>query len=210
MLFTVKSYSSVPFGTLQVIGDTESSVRCVPLGTVLRTVTVGDAGMELVQCYAMRDCEVAGMGSARHTLLPMSAALAMAGTQTEFGRFLATINEDQTANYAKAAPRAVISQPMAGRSNADILEVQAAARAALSSMGYTVINTYFIDDWNEAQESTQSAVVSIPLNFLARSIDRMSRCHAAYFCAGWQDARGCRAERMLADEYGLKVLYEGV
>ena len=36
----------------------------------------------------------------------------------------------------------------------------------------------------------------------------MSLCHAAYFCKGWEDARGCRIEHDAAVAYGLEVLYE--
>lgn len=36
----------------------------------------------------------------------------------------------------------------------------------------------------------------------------MSLCHAAYFCKGWENARGCRIEHDAAVAYGLEVLYE--
>ena len=32
--------------------------------------------------------------------------------------------------------------------------------------------------------------------------------HAAYFCKGWENARGCRIEHAAAVAYGLEVLYE--
>lgn len=40
------------------------------------------------------------------------------------------------------------------------------------------------------------------------SIENMSLCHAAYFCKGWESARGCRIEHEVAKAYGLKILYE--
>ena len=36
----------------------------------------------------------------------------------------------------------------------------------------------------------------------------MSKCHAAYFCKGWENARGCRIEHDAAIAYGLKIIYE--
>lgn len=33
-------------------------------------------------------------------------------------------------------------------------------------------------------------------------------CNAAYFCKGWENARGCRIEHDAAVAYGLEVLYE--
>lgn len=36
----------------------------------------------------------------------------------------------------------------------------------------------------------------------------MSKCNAAYFCTGWENARGCRIEHAAAKAYGLQILYE--
>ncbi len=36
----------------------------------------------------------------------------------------------------------------------------------------------------------------------------MSLCHAAYFCKGWESARGCRIEHATAQAYGLDIIYE--
>ena len=51
-------------------------------------------------------------------------------------------------------------------------------------------------------------VVQIPLCFLAKSLENMSLCHAAYFCKGWENARGCRTEHEAAKAYGLETNYE--
>ena len=51
-------------------------------------------------------------------------------------------------------------------------------------------------------------VVQIPLCFLAKSLENMSLCHAAYFCKGWENARGCRIEHEAAKAYGLTIIYE--
>lgn len=48
----------------------------------------------------------------------------------------------------------------------------------------------------------------LPLCYLAKSLENMSLCHAAYFCKGWENARGCRIEHDAAVAYGLEVLYE--
>lgn len=54
----------------------------------------------------------------------------------------------------------------------------------------------------------ERGVVQIPLCYLAKSLENMSLCHAAYFCKGWENARGCRIEHDAAVAYGLEVLYE--
>ena len=51
-------------------------------------------------------------------------------------------------------------------------------------------------------------VVQVPLCFLAKSLENMSLCHAAYFCKGWENARGCRIEHAAAHAYGLDIIYE--
>lgn len=55
---------------------------------------------------------------------------------------------------------------------------------------------------------TERGVVQIPLCFLAKSLENMSLCHAAYFCTGWENARGCRIEHDAAVAYGLEVIEE--
>ena len=41
-----------------------------------------------------------------------------------------------------------------------------------------------------------------------RGTENMSLCHAAYFCKGWENARGCRIEHDAAVAYGLDIIYE--
>ena len=54
----------------------------------------------------------------------------------------------------------------------------------------------------------ERGVVQIPLCFLAKSLENMSKCHVAYFCKGWQTARGCRIEHEAAKAYGIAIIYE--
>ena len=41
-----------------------------------------------------------------------------------------------------------------------------------------------------------------------KSIKEMSKADALFMCDGWKEARGCRIERQVAQEYGIKILYE--
>ena len=54
----------------------------------------------------------------------------------------------------------------------------------------------------------QRGVENIPLCFLAKSLENMSLCHAAFFCEGWENARGCKIEHEAAVAYGLDIIYE--
>ena len=101
-----------------------------------------------------------------------------------------------------------MSQPMAGKTEKEIVETRERAIAALKERGYEIVNTLFTDEWYSDEAMKERGVVQIPLCFLAKSLENMSLCHAAYFCAGWENARGCRIEHEAAKAYGLEVLYE--
>lgn len=104
--------------------------------------------------------------------------------------------------------RAMLSQPMAGKSDEEIVATRDAAIKALAEKGYAIVNTLFTDEWYSQEQMIARGVVQIPLCFLAKSLENMSLCHAAYFCKGWENARGCRIEHEAAKAYGLEVLYE--
>lgn len=103
---------------------------------------------------------------------------------------------------------AMISQPMAGKSDEEIKREKAAAEEVLKNKGYTVINTFFEGQWTEKENLEKEGVVQVPVKFLAKSIEKMSLCHAVYFCDGWKEARGCRIEHLVAESYGLEVIHQ--
>ena len=80
--------------------------------------------------------------------------------------------------------RAMISQPMAGKTEAEIKATREKAIKVLKSKGYTIVNTLFTDEWYGDDKMKERGVVQIPLCFLAKSLENMSLCHAAYFCKG--------------------------
>ena len=104
--------------------------------------------------------------------------------------------------------KAMLSQPMAGKTEEEIVAVREKAVAELTSRGYEVVNTLFTDEWYSRESMENRGVVQIPLCFLAKSLENMSLCHAAYFCKGWENARGCKIEHDAAVAYGLEIIYE--
>ena len=104
--------------------------------------------------------------------------------------------------------KAMIIQPMAGKTNSEIVATRERAIAILTEKGYEIINTLFTGEWNGKDAMESMGVVQIPLCFLAKSLEKMSLCHAVYFCKGWEKARGCRIEHAAAREYGLEIVYE--
>ena len=104
--------------------------------------------------------------------------------------------------------KAMIIQPMAGKTNSEIVATRELAIATLTEKGYEIINTLFTDEWYGKDAMEGRGVVQIPLCFLAKSLEKMAMCHVAYFCKGWENARGCRIEHAAAREYGLELIYE--
>lgn len=104
--------------------------------------------------------------------------------------------------------KAMISQPMAGKTPEDIVETRNRAIEFLEKNGYEVVNTLFTDVWYSESSMKDRGVVNKPLCYLAKSLENMSLCDVAYFCKGWEKARGCRIEQETAKAYGLIVMYE--
>lgn len=104
--------------------------------------------------------------------------------------------------------RAMLSQPMAGKTNEEIITTREKAIKALEEKWYEIVNALFTDEWYSKEAMAERGVVQIPLCFLAKSLENMSLCHTAYFCKGWGNARGCRIEHEAAAAYGLEILYE--
>lgn len=104
--------------------------------------------------------------------------------------------------------KAMLSQPMHGKTDEEIVATREKAIAALTVRGFEVVNTLFTDEWYSSASMRERGVENIPLCFLAKSVESMSKCHAVYFCKGWETARGCRLEHEAAKAYGLTILYE--
>lgn len=104
--------------------------------------------------------------------------------------------------------KAMLSQPMAGKTQEEIVKTREKAVSALKERGYEIVNTLFTDEWYSDEKMKERGVEQIPLCFLAKSLENMSLCHAAYFCEGWEKARGCKIEHDAAVAYGLEIIYE--
>lgn len=75
--------------------------------------------------------------------------------------------------------KAMLSQPMAGKTDEEIIGTREKAMKALKKKGYEVVNTLFTDEWYSNKAMKERGVVQIPLCFLAKSLENMSLCHAA-------------------------------
>ena len=104
--------------------------------------------------------------------------------------------------------RAMVSQPMAGRTEEEIVATRERAKEHLASLGYDFVNTLFTDEWYSQESMQERGVVNIPMCFIAKSLENMSLCHAVYFTKGWELTRGCRIEHVVAQAYGTEIIYE--
>ena len=100
----------------------------------------------------------------------------------------------------------MISMPMNGLSGEEVARKYLYVKEYLESLGYAVVNTLF-DDVSE-DELAVFGIANVPVWYLAKSLDQMSRCDTVYFCKGWRSARGCKIEHEVAKQYGITMLYE--
>lgn len=94
-----------------------------------------------------------------------------------------------------------ISQPMMGKTNAEINDARGNTIRFLESKGYEIIDSVFDFDDVECENK--------PLFYLAKAISLIAeKAYMVYFMRGWENARGCKAEHYLCKEYGVSVEYE--
>ncbi len=93
--------------------------------------------------------------------------------------------------------KAMISQPMRGKTTEQIREERKELVKTLQEQGYEVIDTVF-DDFEEGKT---------PLYYLAKSIEYLANADILVCMKGWEEARGCRIEEQCAKEYGKEIMY---
>lgn len=90
--------------------------------------------------------------------------------------------------------KAMISQPMHGKSNTQIRAEREELVKRLEDKGYEVIDTVL--DISEGKS---------PIYYLAKSIELLDQADIIVFMEGWDKARGCRIEYDIATKYGKYV-----
>lgn len=103
--------------------------------------------------------------------------------------------------------KCMISQPMAGFTNSEIWATRNRAIKRLEELGFDTVPTFFDDQWHESS-TNGDGVGNLGIWFLGKSIQEMAKCNAIYMCSGWENARGCVVEHIIAQKYGLEIIYE--
>ena len=86
--------------------------------------------------------------------------------------------------------KAFISQPMKDKTDEEIKAERAKAIDSLKEKfgeNIEIIDSFFEDAPADAN----------PLWFLAKSLELLSTADVAYFCKGWETARGCKIENTI-------------
>ena len=95
-----------------------------------------------------------------------------------------------------------ISQPMRGKTKAEILSERKQAKIRLEER-YPNEHLEIIDNFFESNPAEAN-----PLYFLAKSLELMSTADLAYFMGDWRIYRGCLIELNVALQYGIECIFE--
>ena len=96
-----------------------------------------------------------------------------------------------------------ISQPMNGLSDEDILAAREEAIQDIKNQlgdDIEIADSYFKEEFEVSPEANRG------LFFLAASLKMLAQSTHAYFCDGWEAARGCNIEHLCAEEYGIPIV----
>ena len=94
-----------------------------------------------------------------------------------------------------------ISQPMNGKTTEQIKNERQAMVEYFEGMEHEVIDSIYYD--TEKEQPT-----NVPLWYLGKSLQDMSKADAVVFMHGWENARGCLAENHCAKTYGIETVYQ--
>ena len=80
------------------------------------------------------------------------------------------------------------------------------------------VSQKFLDiKWNEGVELMAVSVLNSvfdleedtdPLVYLGKSIELMAQADYVFFVKGWEKARGCQVEHLIAEKYGKEIIEE--
>ena len=96
-----------------------------------------------------------------------------------------------------------ISQPMNGLTQEEVFAVR---EKAIEDAGIKIGESVIVLDTFILEDAPKDA--NAGLWYLAKSLMVMSDADVAYFCKGWENARGCKIEHTCAVEYGITVIEE--
>lgn len=98
--------------------------------------------------------------------------------------------------------KVMISQPMRGKTNEQIVEERQEIINGLKQEGLEVLDTIISEN---APKDMDEAIY-----YLSKSIELIGKVDCVYFMNGWEKARGCRIEHEVAVSYGKTLFYQNI
>ena len=109
----------------------------------------------------------------------------------------------------RANTKIFISQPMANLSKDEIIDRRKEIVKKIKELNENfIIPETYLDSYEEMQSEDLNIFVNVPLLFLSKSIEVLSKCQFAYFSKGWENSRGCKIEYECAKKYGITIIIE--
>ena len=96
--------------------------------------------------------------------------------------------------------KVMISQPMRGKTNKQIRQEREKLVKRLEKDNFEVVDTIISEN---APKGCNEAIY-----YLSKSIEFISKVDIVYFMEGWKDARGCRIENRICQDYGKQTMYD--
>lgn len=93
----------------------------------------------------------------------------------------------------------MICQAMNGKSEEQIREERANIIKQIEKNGDEYVDTIFAE---ETPKNCDTAIY-----YLSKSIEAISKVDVVYFMKGWENARGCKIENKICQEYGKPTMY---
>ena len=102
----------------------------------------------------------------------------------------------------------LISQPMKGLSDEQILSIRNKATSILEDKGYEVMDKNLVDReaYREDDENSIIKVLHKPVLYLSKSVERIAKCDVICLVNDWYTAKGCCIEFEVAKDYDLEIL----
>lgn len=90
--------------------------------------------------------------------------------------------------------KVMISQPMRGKINEEIRLEREDLIEKLKKDGYEVVDTIISENAPKSMDES--------IYYLSKSIEFIGKVDGVIFMPGWESARGCKIEYLVAREYG--------
>ena len=106
-----------------------------------------------------------------------------------------------------------ISQPMAGKSEEEILAIRQKEIDKIHQFFDTdgveinIITSYIDDATRKHFQKYVSDDINWDIFWLSQSLERLAMADMIWLCDGWEDSNGCNIELECATRYGISIMY---